>query len=102
MYGFYNDPSLLDIDFHESGKYLFPGTGFPDEIGGSEATGLKLNVPPLPCPGGEAYLRAFHKLVPDIGRKIRTEIILLQFGADFHRGGLPPPLLLSPKPHLIP
>ncbi len=84
MYGFYNDPSLLDIDFHESGKYLFPGTGFPDEIGGSEATGLKLNVPLLPGTGDEAYLRAFHKLVPDMVRKFRPEIIILQCGADGH------------------
>jgi len=84
MYGFYNDPSLLDIDLHESGKYLFPGTGFPDEIGGREATGLKLNVPLLPGTGDEAYLRAFHKLVPDMVRKFRPEIILLQCGADGH------------------
>jgi len=85
MYGFYNDPLLLDIDFHESGKYLFPGTGFPDEIGGDEAEGLKLNVPLLPGTGDEAFLRAFHKLVPDMVRKFRPEIILVQCGADGHR-----------------
>ncbi len=84
MYGFYNDPSLLDIDLHESGKYIFPGTGFPDEIGGSEAKGLKLNVPLLPGTGDEAYLRAFHKLVPDMVRKFQPEIILFQCGADGH------------------
>ena len=84
MYGFYNEPSLLDIDFHESGKFLFPGTGFPNEIGGSEAKGLKLNVPLLPDTGDEAYHRAFHKLVPDIVRKFRPEIILVQCGADGH------------------
>jgi len=84
MYGFYSDPSLLDIDFHESGKYLFPGTGFPDEVGKSEAKGLKLNVPLLPGTGDEAYLRAFHKLTPEIVRKFRPQIILVQCGADGH------------------
>ena len=84
MYGFYNDSSLLNIDFHESGKFLFPGTGFPDETGGSEAKGLKLNVPLLPGTGDEAYDRAFHKLVPAIVRKFRPEIILVQCGADGH------------------
>ena len=88
MYGFYNDPSLLDIDFHESGKYLFPGTGFPDEIGESEAKGLKINVPLLPSTGDEAYLRAFHKLVPDRVRKFRPEIIIVQCGADGHANDL--------------
>jgi acetoin utilization protein AcuC len=84
MYGFYDDPSLLDIDFHENGKYIFPGTGFPDEIGENEARGLKLNVPILPGTGDEAYLKAFHKLVPDTVRRFRPEIILLQCGADGH------------------
>jgi acetoin utilization protein AcuC len=84
MYGFYNDPSVLDIDFHENGKYIFPGTGFPDEVGEDKAKGLKLNIPLIPGTGDEAYLKAFHKLVPDIVRKFRPEIILVQCGADGH------------------
>src|SRR5690242_5975047 len=84
MYGFYDDPSLLDIDFHESGKYLFPGTGFPDEIGSNKAKGLKLNVPLLPGTGDEAYMKAFHKIVPETVRKFGPEIILVQCGADGH------------------
>ena len=84
MYGFYNDPSVLDIDFHESGKYLFPGTGFPYEIGENGAKGLKLNMPLLPGTGDEAYMKAFHKLVPEMVRKFRPEVILVQCGADGH------------------
>ena len=84
MYGFYNDPSLLDIDLHESGRYLFPGTGFPDEIGEGEAKGLKLNIPLPPGTGDQAYLRAFHKLVPDAIRRFGPEMILVQCGADGH------------------
>jgi acetoin utilization protein AcuC len=84
MYGYYSDPSLMDIDFHENGKYIFPGTGFPDEIGENEAKGLKLNIPLLPGTGDEAYLTAFHKLVPDVVREFRPEIILVQCGADGH------------------
>ena len=30
---FYDDPRVLTISLHESGHYLYPGTGFPDEIG---------------------------------------------------------------------
>ena len=84
MYGFYRDPSLLDIDFHENGKYIFPGTGFPDETGEDEAKGFKLNVPLLPGTGDEAYMKAFHKLVPKAVSKFRPEIILIQCGADGH------------------
>jgi acetoin utilization protein AcuC len=84
MYGYYDDPAVLDIDFHESGKFLFPGTGFPDEIGRGTARGLKLNIPLLPYTGDEAYLEAFQKVVPDSIRKFRPEMILVQCGADGH------------------
>ena len=84
MYGYYHDPALLDIDFHENGKFLFPGTGFPDEIGKGAAKGLKLNIPLPPSTGDEAYLDAFRQIVPDTLKKFRPEIILVQCGADGH------------------
>ena len=84
MYGYYDDPAVLDIDFHESGNFLFPGTGFPDEIGKGEARGLKLNIPLPPSTGDEAYLEAFQQIVPNALKKFRPEIILVQCGADGH------------------
>ncbi len=84
MYGYYDDPAVMDVDFHESGKFLFPGTGFPDEIGKGAAKGLKLNIPLPPSTGDEAYLDAFRRIVPDTLRKFRPEIILFQCGADGH------------------
>ena len=85
MYGFYDDPAVLDIDFHESGHYLFPGTGFPDEIGKGDAAGLKLNIPLPPATGDEAYLEGFQKVVPAVLREYKPEIILVQCGADGHQ-----------------
>jgi acetoin utilization protein AcuC len=84
MYGYYDDPAVLDIDFHESGHFLFPGTGYPDEIGKGEAQGSKLNIPLPPSTGDEAYLDAFRQVVPDALKKFRPEIILVQCGADGH------------------
>ncbi len=86
MYGYYDDPTVLDIDFHESGHYLFPGTGFPDETGKGEARGVKLNIPLLPSTGDQAYLAAFREIVPRVVRKFGPEIILIQCGADGHEG----------------
>ncbi len=85
MYGYYDDPTVLDIDFHESGKFLFPGTGFPDEIGKGAAKGLKLNIQLPPSTGDESYLEAFQQIVPNTLKKFRPEIILVQCGADGHR-----------------
>ena len=84
MYGFYDDPTVLDIDFHESGNYLFPGTGFPYETGKGDGRGLKLNIPLPPSTGDQAYLEAFHEIVPNSIREFEPEIILVQCGADGH------------------
>jgi len=84
MYGFYSDPSLLNIDFHEDGRYLFPGTGFTYEIGKGEAGGLKVNVPLPPGTGDQTYLRAFREIVPRMVEAFQPQIILMQCGADSH------------------
>ncbi len=84
MYGYYDDPTLLNIDFHESGHYLFPGTGFPDETGKGDARGLKQNIPLPPSTGDQAYLEAFREIVPRVVRDFKPEVILVQCGADGH------------------
>jgi len=84
MYGYYDDPAILDIDFHESGDYLFPGTGYPYETGKGDAEGLKLNIPLPPATGDKAYIEAFRQIVPDSIKEFRPEIILVQCGADGH------------------
>jgi acetoin utilization protein AcuC len=84
MYGFYSDPSLLDIDFHENGRHLFPGTGFPEETGEGPGKGYKVNVPLPPHTRDEAFLYAFNEIVPPLAQAYRPEIILLQCGVDSH------------------
>jgi len=84
MYGFYSDPSLLNIDLHEDGRYLFPGTGFAHEIGEGEARGLKVNVPLPPETGDQTYLKAFREIVPRMAEAFQPQIILMQCGADSH------------------
>ena len=88
MYGFYDDPAVLDIDFHENGRYIFPGTGYPDETGRGPANGLKVNIPLLPGSGDEAFLQGFESIVPALVRKYHPEAILVQCGADGHDGDL--------------
>jgi len=41
MYGFYESGKVLDIDFHQDGRTLFPGTGFPHEVGRGDAPASK-------------------------------------------------------------
>ena len=97
MYGFYDDPALLDIDFHEDGRHLFPGTGFISEIGEGKGSGFKINIPLPPFMGDDGYLKLFGEIVPKAVRKFRPEILLMQCGADAHANDLLAHLRLTSK-----
>jgi acetoin utilization protein AcuC len=84
MYGFYDSGRVLDIDFHQDGRTLFPGTGFPSETGRGDGAGLKVNLPLPPGAGDEALLPLFRRIVPPLLRSFRPEVIVLQHGVDGH------------------
>lgn len=100
MYGFYSDGEVLDIDFHEDGRHLFPGTGSTDEIGEGAGSGYKINVPLPPFTDDEPYLSSFREIVPNAVRKYRPEILLLQCGADAHANDLLAHLQLTTKSYV--
>ena len=81
---FYDDPRVLTISLHESGRYLFPGTGFVDEIGVGDARGTSLNVPLPPSTPGEVYLAAFDAVVPDALDAFGPDVVVTQLGCDTH------------------
>ena len=82
---FWNEPRVLTISLHESGRYLFPGTGFEDERGGADAEGTKVNVPLAPMTGDDSWLEAFRQNVPDRIRGFRPDVMVSQLGCDTHR-----------------
>lgn len=100
MYGFYTDGSVLDIDFHEDGLHLFPGSGFTNEVGEAGGAGLKLNVPLPPFTDDTLYLRIFREIVPHAVRKFKPEFLLLQCGADSHANDLLAHLQLTTKTYV--
>ncbi len=86
FYGFYGDGWLLDIDFHQDGRTLFPGKGFVEELGGGDAAGTKLNIPLLPGASDDAALLAWREVAVPAIRAFRPELIVVQCGADAHSG----------------
>jgi acetoin utilization protein AcuC len=82
QYAFYEDPRVLTISLHEDGRYLFPGTGFTEEVGEGEGAGYSVNVPLPPQTGDEAYLQAFRAVVPPLAEAFAPDLILHQFGID--------------------
>ena len=81
---FYADPRVLTISIHESGEYLFPGTGFVNERGEGDAEGTKVNVPLHPGTGDEAWLEAFREVVPPVVRRWKPDVLVTQLGCDTH------------------
>ena len=81
---FWDDPRVLTISLHETGQMLFPGTGFPHDLGGHEALGSAVNLALPPGTGDGGWLRAFHAVVPPLVREFKPDVLVTQHGCDSH------------------
>ena len=81
FYEFEEDPGLVFVDFHEDGRYLYPGTGAVEETGKGVAKNTKLNIPMPPNANDELFLKLWDKAEAFIEQG-KPEFILLQCGAD--------------------
>ncbi|MFQ5596020.1 MAG: acetoin utilization protein AcuC [Anaerolineae bacterium] len=81
---FYDTNRVLTISLHESGRHLFPGTGFVHEIGAGAGEGYSVNVPLPPYTDDETYLWAFHEVVPSLVERFAPDIVVSQLGIDTH------------------
>jgi len=80
----WSDPGVLTVSIHETGTALFPGTGFPDELGGGDALGTKVNIPLDPGTGERGWLAAVELVLPGLAEVFKPEVIVSQHGADAH------------------
>ena len=80
----WSDPGVLTLSFHESGRYLFPGTGGVGELGEGDAAGTAVNVPLEPGTGERAWLGAVRVLLPELAAAFGPDVIVSQHGADSH------------------
>jgi acetoin utilization protein AcuC len=83
---FYDDPRVLTVSLHQSGQFLYPGTGFEDETGAGAGVGTAANVPLLPYSGEGDFLWALERLVPQLAEAFRPQLMVTQLGADTHHG----------------
>jgi acetoin utilization protein AcuC len=78
------DPDVLTFSIHETGRYLFPGTGFAWEIGEGEAAGTVVNVPLEPETGEAAWWSIVSSLLPELAAAFAPDIVVSQHGCDTH------------------
>ncbi len=81
---FYDTDAVLTISTHESGQFLFPGTGFADEIGSGAGRGFAVNLPLFPYTGDDAYLWAFNEVVIPLVQAFEPDVLVSQLGIDTH------------------
>ena len=81
---FYSDENVMTISLHESGEYLFPGTGWIYELGKGMGRSLKLNIPLEPFTEGSSYLEVFNGVVAPALSWFRPDALVVQTGADAH------------------
>ncbi|SMG14312.1 acetoin utilization protein AcuC [Paenibacillus aquistagni] len=84
QWSFYTDPHVLTYSIHETGKYLFPGTGFVHERGEGEGFGACVNVPLDPYTEDDSWLDCFKRTVEQTAAVFKPDLIVSQHGCDAH------------------
>ena len=79
---FYDRDDVMVLSFHQSGRTLFPGTGFEDEIGIGPGRGYTVNVPLPVGTYDDIYRRAFMEIAEPLMRVFAPDVILLELGMD--------------------
>ena len=81
---FFEEPRVLTCSVHETGRYLFPGTGGIAERGMGAASGTAVNVPLPPYAGDRPYQRAIEEVIAPAVAEFEPDVIVTQDGADPH------------------
>jgi acetoin utilization deacetylase AcuC-like enzyme len=80
---FWEDPAVLYVSTHQ--WPLYPGTGRPEEVGGSEGIGTTLNVPVPPGATGDVLRQALDDVVAPVVDAFHPDWVLVSCGFDAHR-----------------
>lgn len=81
---FYTDSDVFTLSIHETGKFLFPGTGFAYERGESVGYGACLNLPMEPYTEDDSWLACFSRALETAVSVFRPDVIVSQHGCDAH------------------
>lgn len=92
---FYDTDSVLTISVHESGRFIFPGTGYPNETGTGPGTGYAVNLPLAPYTDDEIYHETFGEIVPPLVRAFEPDVIVTQLGIDTYHSDILGHLFIS-------
>lgn len=81
---YWHDPDTLFISIHQDGRTLYPGSGFPAELGGPNAAGTTLNYPLPPHTSEEGFIYALKNVILPVLEEFKPDIVINSAGQDNH------------------
>ncbi|WP_165997168.1 acetoin utilization protein AcuC [Bacillus sp. Cs-700] len=84
QWAFYDDPEVCTLSIHETGRYLFPGTGNINEKGQGKGYGFSFNVPIDAFTEDESFQEVYEASFRKVIDFFKPDVILTQNGADAH------------------
>lgn len=84
QWAFYDDDNVCTLSIHETGRFLFPGTGNVNERGTGKGYGYSVNIPLDPFTENESWLHAYKTTLNEVAEFFKPDVILTQNGADCH------------------
>jgi acetoin utilization protein AcuC len=79
---FLRDPRVLFISLHETGRTLYPWSGYEQEIGEGEGRGFTVNIPLEPGTDDEVYDLVLEQVTFPLIESFSPDLIVGQLGAD--------------------
>jgi acetoin utilization protein AcuC len=89
---FYDDPRVLFLSMHETGKTLYPWSGNENEAGEGDGKGFTVNIPLESGSDDDVFSFAFDEIIPPILSSFAPDIVVAEVGADM--------LISDPLTHL--
>lgn len=84
QWAFYDDPNVCTLSIHETGRYLFPGTGNITERGSGKGYGTTFNFPMDAFTEDESFLTIYETAMREVFEYFKPDVVFTQNGADAH------------------
>lgn len=79
---FYDTDQVMTVSLHQSGRTLFPGTGFEEDLGCGVGRGYSVNFPLPVGTDDEAYLHVFREGALPLLHAFDPDMVVIEVGMD--------------------
>ncbi|ARJ50022.1 acetoin utilization protein AcuC [Staphylococcus lutrae] len=84
QWSFYTSNQVMNYSIHETGKFLFPGSGHYTERGAEEGFGYCINLPLEPYTEHDSFIEVFTKTLYQVVDSFKPDFIVSVIGSDIH------------------